>query len=136
MDHTTDKCPRGHLGRGPAVTVAILALTAVAVYASFSPEQSPWFPRCIFLSLTGYRCPGCGLQRSLHSLLNLDFAAALACNAFLILFALPLMALYLADAIFQGRLVKIHKVLTNRYFIIAIGLATLLWWILRNIAGM
>ncbi|MGN0195571.1 MAG: DUF2752 domain-containing protein [Candidatus Cryptobacteroides sp.] len=113
-----------------------LALAAMAVYASVSPEQSPWFPRCIFLSLTGYRCPGCGLQRSLHSLLNLDFAGAVGYNAFLILLALPLMALYFADAIAPGRLAQLHKVLTNRFFIIAIGLATLAWWIFRNIAGM
>ena len=42
------------------------------------------FPKCLFFSLTGLQCPGCGSQRALHSLLHLDLVAALRYNAYMV----------------------------------------------------
>ena len=43
--------------------VIILALAAIIVgcfiYYAFDPSSSSLFPQCTFLSLTGYKCPGC-----------------------------------------------------------------------------
>ena len=41
------------------LTAACVGL--VLTYSSFSPEDSTWFPKCIFLQLTGLKCPGCGI---------------------------------------------------------------------------
>ena len=60
----------------------------VFAYSRFSPEGSSWFPKCIFLQLTGLKCPGCGSQRVVHNLLNLNIRQAFEANAFLVL-ALP-----------------------------------------------
>ncbi len=46
---------------------------------------------CIFNSLTGLKCPGCGISRMFLSLLRLDFAAAFRWNG-LIFAALPVVA--------------------------------------------
>ena len=49
--------------------IIILAVAALLVfgfiYYALDPSQSGVFPRCTFLTLTGYKCPGCGSQRSM-----------------------------------------------------------------------
>ena len=70
----------------------MLALVAaVAVYFALDPARHP-FPRCMFLTLTGWQCPGCGSQRALHALLHGDIASAWALNP-LMLVELPVIAL-------------------------------------------
>ena len=47
------------------------------IYWKFNPVQfDDFFPKCPFLWLTGLKCPGCGSQRAVHFLLNLDFQQA------------------------------------------------------------
>jgi hypothetical protein len=41
------------------------------------------FPVCVFRSSTGLWCPGCGLTRGLHQLLNGHVASALHYNVFI-----------------------------------------------------
>lgn len=51
----------------------LFALTAMAVlFFLLDPEKHIIFPRCVFYSLSGYYCPGCGSQRAIHSLLHLN----------------------------------------------------------------
>ncbi len=70
-----------------AKIMALLLLIAAALilYAHFDPEDGGLFPRCIFLQLTGFKCPGCGSQRALHQLLHGNLAAAFHYNAFLVI---------------------------------------------------
>ena len=56
------------------ILIAVCAGCLLFVYGRFAPGSGFPFPRCIFFQLTGYRCPGCGLQRALHSMLNLDLS--------------------------------------------------------------
>ena len=63
----------------------LLAGLFVYIYATVSPESSNLFPKCLFLQLTGFRCPGCGSQRVIHSLLTGDISAAFRYNAFMVL---------------------------------------------------
>ena len=72
----------------------ILLLVAVYVYMAYDPAKSSWFPKCPFLVLTGLKCPGCGSQRAIHSLLHGDIGGAFAFNAILVL-SLPLVAFLL-----------------------------------------
>ena len=75
------------------VTVAAIwfaSLTA-AVYAFFfEPGKSGLFPACMFRTLTGLACPGCGSTRALHQLLHGHVGSAFALNP-LLLFALPIL---------------------------------------------
>ena len=57
------------------IAISIMAILTI-VYLIFDPAKSAWFPRCPFLVLTGLKCPGCGSQRVIHSLLNGDIASA------------------------------------------------------------
>ena len=56
-------------------TGLLIGFTGLAVLFFFlDPAKHTIFPRCVFNSLTGYYCPGCGSQRAIHSMLHLDFA--------------------------------------------------------------
>jgi hypothetical protein len=58
-------------------------LLLVLAYGLLDPQSFP-FPRCPFLSLTGFQCPGCGSQRAIHQLLHGNFAASFRLNALFI----------------------------------------------------
>ena len=83
--------------------------------------------RCLFLSVLGVPCPGCGMTRALLAVLRLDFAAALAYHP--MVFALPLMYLYF---LFDGRLFPQKNV--DRAVWAAIGAGFLFHWV-RLLAG-
>ena len=118
--------------------VAALCIAAIVVvvwlYGSIDPEKVRWFPKCIFLSLTGWRCPGCGSQRAVHQLLHLNFAAAFRYNA-LFTCALPLLILILVSELLKDRWPGLRRAFQNPYFGWSIVVITILWWILRNIFG-
>jgi hypothetical protein len=67
------------LGRGAAI--AGVALSAVLLFF-FAPMEHPFYPRCVFHSLTGLACPGCGSLRAAHEFLHGNFAAAFRLNPF------------------------------------------------------
>jgi hypothetical protein len=60
------------------------ALAAGAVYVAVNDpgEASSRFPACPFHTTTGLWCPGCGLTRGTHHLLNGNIAGSLGMNVF------------------------------------------------------
>lgn len=85
--------------------VAALAasIAATALLYRFDPNApGSLFPGCVFHSLTGYYCPGCGLTRMLHALVHGDVARAASMNA-LGLVGLPTAALVMLNEAFDRR---------------------------------
>jgi Protein of unknown function (DUF2752). len=75
------------------LSVVGLALALFAFFR-FNPSEHSFFPRCVFHSVSGWNCPGCGGQRALHHLLHGNFAAALQHNAlFVVLLPLAIWSL-------------------------------------------
>lgn len=116
------------------ILLLLIAVVVVAVYFLFDPSQSALFPRCPFLMLTGLKCPGCGSQRAIHSLLQCDIVAAWHYNAFMVT-ALPAMALYSYAEIVRTRLPKLYGSLHRLTVIWGIFAVVVLWWVLRNVFG-
>ncbi len=69
------------------------AAAAGAVYLYFHNPYSYPLP-CIFYSLTGFYCPGCGAGRACYSLLHFEFVDAFCYNP-LMTILLPLIGIYL-----------------------------------------
>lgn len=73
------------------ILVAILSLSVlisfVVIYRNFNPSDYPFFPKCPSKLLTGFDCPGCGSQRAVHHLLNLELGEAAKDNLLVVLFA-------------------------------------------------
>lgn len=114
------------------VVAGLVMLVLGFIYYALDPSTSDAFPRCSFLSLTGYKCPGCGGQRAVHALLNGDVAGAFRFNA-LLMIAVPWMGLCLFAESRRIRNPRLYARL-NPELLMSLFLAlTLSWWLLRNI---
>ncbi len=60
----------------------LIAAALVIGYAAVSDQTGLHIP-CPFRSLTGFKCPGCGITGVINGLLTLDFERAFEANAFL-----------------------------------------------------
>lgn len=102
------------------------------IYYIFNPIDSQIFPKCPFLLLTGLKCPGCGSQRAIHSLLHLDFIKALHCNILLVL-SLPVIVILLLAEYHRCRKPTLYLKVHNHIYMWGYLTITILWWITRNI---
>lgn len=82
---------RGWLEKLQPIAVALAALGAAVVLATFNPSEHP-FPKCPFHWVTGLYCPGCGSQRAIHNLLNGSILLAARFNLFVVV-SLPILLL-------------------------------------------
>lgn len=110
----------------------LLTVVLVGVYYLFDPSVSGLFPKCRFLELTGYKCPGCGAQRMLHSLLHFDFVTAFRYNAYLLTIFPLFIILFLWDG-WQKWLSRKWADLTTYILVTLFLVSTILWWVLRNV---
>ena len=72
------------------VVLVVAVLGSGAVLFFFDPAKHGFYPICLFHSLTGLNCPGCGATRAAYQLLHGHLLRALHDNA---LFVLTLTAL-------------------------------------------
>lgn len=124
--------PQGRRGRGLAILLGLGLLGAY--YFASDPAGGGLFPRCLFLQATGYRCPGCGLQRALHALLHGEVAEAFAYNYYLLVI-LPVALLVGATFILPRRMGWLDQLLRKPLLLATLALLTLLWWVGRNVLG-
>ena len=102
-----------------------------AVYSAINPENARWMPKCIFRSLTGLECAGCGSQRALHAILTGHPVAAIQYN-FAWLPGIPLLVLCAVAEIFPSKFPTLRRLICSRNFCIAVLAFLLLWTIVRN----
>ncbi len=117
--------------RSLTLAAGALLLAAAVVYMVFDPSVHA-YPRCMFLTLTGWECPGCGSQRAIHALLHGRVAEAWAYNA-LLLIELPIFAAYALTGLAPGRWPRLHRFITSRVFILSLLSVIIIWTILRNL---
>ncbi len=114
-----------------AIVAAVAVVSAILFFVD--PADSSVYPMCLFHSLTGLHCPGCGTLRALHQLLHMNLADAFRLN--------PLMALsmpFLAYAFLSRAMVGIRGKSLPRVFVPAGWIWALLviiiaFWFFRNV---
>lgn len=117
--------------KGTAVITA--AVFFVLVMFFWDPEVLNYYPPCLFQTVTGYLCPGCGGLRGTHYLLHLDFYNAFAFNplvyvsTILILYAI---IYFISLLVFNKQLPKIP---VNSKIITIVSILVLIFWIFRNL---
>ena len=120
----------------PRALVVLLAIAVLLVlgiiYYALDPTSSALFPRCSFLELTGYKCPGCGSQRAIHALMHGDVLGAFKYNA-LLLIAIPWIALCLYSETQRTRNPRLYARINAPMLMWLFLVLTVLWWLLRNI---
>ena len=115
--------------------VISLVLLFIFIYTFYNPQDYLFFPKCPFKELTGYECPGCGSQRAIHSLLNLNVSNAFRENALLVI-AIPYLVLgFIFDLAknSSSRWLKWRRILFGEKAIYIILIMILGYWLLRNI---
>lgn len=107
-------------------------LLAKILYARY---VVPWMPPCLLRTLTGWKCPSCGMTHAVYALCRLDFAEAMRQNALLIFGILLLFLRYLEE--WCRVLGKPKKLIPRRAaFWVIVGVLGLIYTILRNILGL
>ena len=116
-------------------TTAWFGLAAGAVFLFFFNPASPtnqWFPKCPFLLLTGYQCPGCGSTRAFYQLLHLHPIAAFKFNPLMML-TLPFIVYGFLGFTRSAITGKPHRrVFIPPFYMWAWLIALVFFWILRN----
>ncbi|MDG5800543.1 DUF2752 domain-containing protein [Marinilabiliaceae bacterium ANBcel2] len=113
----------------------ILFVLFAILYRGVNPESSILFPKCIFKSVTGFDCPGCGSQRAVHYLLNMDIVNAAGAN-FLLLLSIPYIIVGLIFDFVKPQtsvFLNWRKLLYGQNAIIIILIVVILFWFFRNI---
>ncbi len=80
--------------RGMPVLTGVAIATGCAFVGLNDPSTKTVTPPCTFYLMTGFYCPGCGMTRATHSMLNLDFVKAFRFNALLVVSIPVLIYLY------------------------------------------
>ncbi|MCE5178193.1 MAG: DUF2752 domain-containing protein [Porphyromonadaceae bacterium] len=117
-----------------SVALGLLLLAALFLFYRFDPETQPFFPKCPFLLVTGYQCPGCGSQRALHSLLHADIGTAFKQNAFMVLI-IPyiFLGIYLQYLGGKQRHPGIERIFYGKWSAVILLVVIIAYWILRNL---
>ena len=108
------------------------ALAAVLVYMGNLHEEQPGpFIPCVFHSLTGLYCPGCGMFRLVYHLVHLRIGMAFACNPLGFIILPCMIAAWVLQRFPRGRglVVKLDRMYVTR----ALLWSVIAFWALRNI---
>lgn len=113
----------------------VLGFLLVLIYWLVDPATSSYFPACPFHSLTGLQCPGCGSQRAVHHLLNVDFRAAVEQNMLLV-FSIPYVIFGMVLDRIPNPSERLHhwkRTFYGRKAIFLVLILICLFWIFRNL---
>lgn len=118
----------------------VLSLGAVGVGLAgafyvrhFNPTTQGIFPPCPFFLITGCHCPGCGLTRGFHQLLNGNIIGALDYNI-LILFWAPFLSYVGISLLLTGiRGRGLPRAMPPNFLIWTFVVVMITFWIARNL---
>ena len=110
----------------------VLLLIGVGLYW-FGPIRYALVPKCPFRLLTGWSCPGCGLQRAVHALLHGRLWEAYTYNLFFI-FSIPyLLAACCSLLCYPKRWrAPLHHFCHHNWVVYPYVALFFAWWVLRN----
>ena len=103
--------------------LGIVFIGVVLVLYFYNPSTSSFYPLCLFHSLTGLHCAGCGGLRAAHALLHGNVAESFAYNPLLIMVAPSFLVVALA--------IKCHRIFP--FFAPVVVITVIGYTILRNL---
>ena len=113
------------------ISILLVAAGALLLLYFFVEPKNGILPKCFFHELTGLYCPGCGVQRSFHALLNGHVLTAIDYNLLFILF-LPLI-IYFILAFALGKKHPSSSFIYKPVFSFTVVIVVVSFWVLRNI---
>ena len=119
-----------------AAAILTVAAALLCLYLGVLSLGMP-MPRCVFLEVTGWQCPGCGISRALHALLHGHFAEAIRYNYFLLLsipYLLAVAAVSWIPALHRRR--RLHRVVLGPELAVSYVVLFAIWFVVRNLLGL
>ena len=113
------------------ISILIIAAGVILLLYFFVEPKNGILPKCFFHELTGLHCPGCGVQRSFHALLNGHILTAIDYNLLFILF-LPLI-IYFMLAFALDKKHPASSFIYKPVFSFTVVIVVVSFWVLRNI---
>jgi hypothetical protein len=113
------------------ILIFSIAAGAILLLYFFVKPKDGNLPKCYFHELTGLYCPGCGGQRSIHSMLHGEILTAMSYNLLFVVL-LPLI-IYFIIVFLLGKKYKPSSFIYNARFSLVIAIVVVSFWILRNI---
>lgn len=117
-----------------SLLAAALIVAAGTVLYFVDPVGTAWAPKCMFRTIIGWQCPGCGISRATHALLHGHFAEALAYNYFFVV-SIPYFFAVCAVIYIPAlrRRARLYRAVTGP--VPAWTYVTLFcsWWVVRNL---
>ena len=100
----------------------------------YRPEALP-IPRCPFLQLTGWQCPGCGSLRGIHALLHGDLGRVLELNVMLLPGLVYFTLLVILELLrpYRPQAERLYRRLAGRTACWIIFAIIVVWGIVRNL---
>jgi hypothetical protein len=116
------------------IAIILVCILGIVVLFLVNPENTVWFPKCMFYHLTGLQCPACGTQRAIHQLMHLHFASAFRYNPFLLISLPYLLALFTVKCFApENKLQRLRNFCHHSTTVIVYLILIILWWGIRNI---
>lgn len=117
------------------VAGGLAALATLVVLWKQEPAGQVYYPRCWLHVATGLQCPGCGVLRSTHALLNGRWEAAWRLNP-LWVSLLPLMAWGWVAAGLRGAGVRAWQPWSRPWVLAAVAGLMVAYGVARNLPGL
>lgn len=122
-----------HKDRALWASLAVLCL-AFAAYMLRETGGAGWMPGCMFHKVTGLDCPGCGMTRATHALLNGRLADAFRFNPVgMVVFPLVMIALAIEVAGWVRGKPLPFRLNPGRWGAVGIVVVMVAWWVVRNV---
>ena len=114
---------------------ALVVLAAGVVLYACPPDQYAFYPKCLFKTLTGWACPGCGGLRAAHELLHGRVGEALRLNPFMMVAGIWGVALTGWEVYRWRTRGSFGNPLRRGWVLWTMAILTILYGIARNIVG-
>ena len=116
------------------IVLILLIGGVVLLFYTIDPAESVWMPKCVMKQLTGWDCPGCGFQRSLHAALHGEFSQALRYNYFFIVSVPFIASLAIGRWVLRGKArIRWARYVEHRYVVVTYIVMFFVWWVVRNL---
>lgn len=118
-----------------SVGLPVFIVATALLFFILDPGKHIIFPRCVFYSLSGFYCPGCGSQRAIHNLLHLNIAGVVKNNVLFLPAAVVIVYHYVHPVINRRLGLRLPNILYMKHTPwVILGIVSA-FWILRNLSS-
>ena len=110
----------------------VVGATALALAVSTTTQPRAWYPSCLFHSLVGLHCPGCGSTRALLALAHGEWLRAAHENALLVAL-LPFLGAWTVIALWRAWRFNAPAPAAPQGTAMIVLVATLVFFVARNL---